>query len=546
MTLSRSKIVFCRMAGLLIIPALILSMPACVKPASKAAVSGVYDYPVKPGTAEWKALGSHVEMLKVCQIPDSNLTRMSTADLLETVLNYPLFLDALAYNWPQQGFDAVSGQFNGLQELLKRPDGGTVLLAKYKAMDPKALGQDWTDLQKGGYAFKFMYIEMLLAQPTILNRFTAGQKRELVREQLVKTDAKRQSEIYGGLSQASSLWVIARVLEHVNYAPFMNAIAADSHYQGFVDKGSFADDAITQDIIKQAQGYLGLSVVTDMGPAVTAVATGKYSEPAIRPPGLPASAKFNPDTNEYYDSSIVEWDSMRQRYVDIEQSPVFSAPAENMQRLSIEDWLTQHKDSMDPVDIAVTKYYSAIEAYRSAHPEVGFRSDWGIDYTGEFKILTDPGVEGLPGLLKEVEVDSPVVVPVIFAINEICKTDFGYIGSFSAEEIILWKMAFNNKSSKAGDTVAKVVQALRNNPSANDETISKKLGDAGIFGLPYFYDEIVNKANYSLITYTGLILPAAEMTKFDLQSGSNDKDKVISALKSCQTEIAMIRTLAVQ
>jgi hypothetical protein len=79
------------MAGLLIIPALILSMPACVKPASKAAVSGVYDYPVKPGTAEWKALGSHVEMLKVCQIPDSNLTRMSTADLLETVLNYPRF-----------------------------------------------------------------------------------------------------------------------------------------------------------------------------------------------------------------------------------------------------------------------------------------------------------------------------------------------------------------------------------------------------------------------------------------------------------------------
>jgi len=546
MTLSRTKLVFYRLSGLLIVSALILSLPACVKPPNKAPVSGVYDYPVKPGTAAWKALGSHVEMLKVCQIPDSNLTKMSTTDLVETVLNYPLFLDALAYNWPQQGFDAVSGQFNGLQELLKRPDAGTVLLAKYKAMDPKTLGQDWTDLQKGGYAFKFMYIEMLLAQPTILNRLTAEQEQELVREQLVKTDAKRQSEIYGGLSQVSSLWVIARVLEQVNYAPFMNAIAANSYYRGFVDKGSFADDTILLNIIKQAQGYLGLSVVTDAGPAVTAVATGKYSEPATKPAGLPASAKFNPDTNEYYDSSIVEWDSVRQRYVDTEQSPVFSAPAENIQRLSIEDWLTQHKDSTDLVDIALIKYYSAIEVYRSAHPEVGFRSDWGIDYTGEFKILTDPGVEGLPGLLKEVEVDSPVVVPVIFAINEICKTDFGYIGSFSGEEIILWKMAFNNKSSKAGDIVTQVVQTLRNNPSINDEAVSKQLGDVGIFGLPYFYDEIVNKANYSLITYTGLILPAAEMTKFDLQSGSNDKDKVISALKSCQTEIAMIRTLAVQ
>jgi len=41
------------------------------------------------------------------------------------VLNYPLFLDALAYNWPQEGFNAVSGQFNGLQELLKRKDAGT-------------------------------------------------------------------------------------------------------------------------------------------------------------------------------------------------------------------------------------------------------------------------------------------------------------------------------------------------------------------------------------------------------------------------------------
>jgi hypothetical protein len=107
-------------------------------------------------------------------------------------------------------------------------------------------------------------------------------------------------------------------------------------------------------------------------------------------------------------------------------------------------------------------------------------------------------------------------------------------------------MAFNNKLSKAGDIIAQVVQSLRNNPSANDEAISKQLGDAGIFGLPYLYDEIVNKANYKLVPYAGLVIPAAAMTKFDLQSGSNDKDKVISALKSCQTEIAMIRTLAVQ
>lgn len=533
-----------RFTGLLIISALLLNMAACVKPADKSAVSDVYDYPVKPGTAAWKTLGGHVEMLKACQIPQSKLNTLSTAGLVETVLNYPLFLDALAYNWPQEGFNAVSGQFNGLQELLKRKDAGTTLLAKYKTMDPKAMGQDWTDLQKGDYAFKFMYIEMLLAQPTVINGLTVEQERDLVRELLAKTDAKRQSEIYGGLSQASSLWVIARVLEQVNYAPFMNAIGADSYYHSFVDKGSFVDDSITQDILKQAQGYLGVSIVKNPGPAGSTVSTGKYTEPAVKPPGLPASAKFNPDTNEYYDSSIVEWDSTRQRYVDTEQPPVFNFPAENVQYPSIQDWLDQHQDSADPVDIALIKYFSAIEAYRSVHPEVGFRSDWGIDYTGEFEILTDLGVEGLPGLLKEVEVDSPVVVPVIFAINEICKTDFGYIGSFSAEEIILWKMAFNNKSSKASDIVTQVVQTLRNDPSVNNEEINKQLCEAGIFALPYFCDEVINKANYRLIPYAGLVLPAATMTKFDLQSGSNDTDKVISALKSCQPEIATIQALS--
>ena len=114
-----------RFTGLLIISALLLNMVACVKPADKSAVSDVYDYPVKPGTAAWKTLGGHVEMLKACQIPQSKLNTLSTAVLVETVLNYPLFLDALAYNWPQEGFNAVSGQFNGLQELLKRKDAGT-------------------------------------------------------------------------------------------------------------------------------------------------------------------------------------------------------------------------------------------------------------------------------------------------------------------------------------------------------------------------------------------------------------------------------------
>jgi len=84
----------------------------------------------------------------------------------------------------------------------------------------------------------------------------------------------------------------------------------------FVDKGSFADDTITRDIIKQAHGYLGLSVVTDTGPAASTVTAGNI--PSLRPNRWFARIRqINPDTNEYYDSSIVEWDSVRQRYVEL-------------------------------------------------------------------------------------------------------------------------------------------------------------------------------------------------------------------------------------
>lgn len=53
--------------------------------------NGAYNYPIKPGTSEWKTLTSHDQMQRVCQIPDATLKSMSTTDLIETCLNYPLF-----------------------------------------------------------------------------------------------------------------------------------------------------------------------------------------------------------------------------------------------------------------------------------------------------------------------------------------------------------------------------------------------------------------------------------------------------------------------
>lgn len=89
-----------------------------------------YEYPIEPGTDEWKALKTHKEKLSVSQIPEDTLQNMTTAALLDTVLNYPLLVDVMAYNSTEMGIEIVCEQFNGLQELLNRDDFLTVATDK--------------------------------------------------------------------------------------------------------------------------------------------------------------------------------------------------------------------------------------------------------------------------------------------------------------------------------------------------------------------------------------------------------------------------------
>lgn len=93
----------------------------------KYTITTPYEYPIKPGTAEWEKLKTHEEKIKVCQIPDDILKKMNTDTLVETVMNYPLMSDMFAMNTINAGYDAVYHQFNGLRELVARSDSINVL-----------------------------------------------------------------------------------------------------------------------------------------------------------------------------------------------------------------------------------------------------------------------------------------------------------------------------------------------------------------------------------------------------------------------------------
>ncbi len=93
-----------------------------------------YQYPILPGTPEWDALQDNQEKIDACVVPQEILDAMTTEEVLETLLNYPLQTNIYAFNNVQAGVEVVYRGYSGeiLETLLTRPDRAEVILRRYQ------------------------------------------------------------------------------------------------------------------------------------------------------------------------------------------------------------------------------------------------------------------------------------------------------------------------------------------------------------------------------------------------------------------------------
>ena len=213
---------------------------------TKGSPSDAYVFPIQPGSDAWRAFMQHTDMVAATQVPLKTLQSMSTEGLIETVLSYPLRIDML-----QDGFEALAVQFNGVPELLGRPDAGAKFLARYKDMDLAMKGEEYASLE-------LVYMETWLAQDEILTTLSPTERTDLLTISLEKGQAKQQyPDIYGILSQQAITYIIAKALQ----ADAPNEVAIlkqDTKVAHFVEHGSLlGDDIVTLNtIITTAQEYL--------------------------------------------------------------------------------------------------------------------------------------------------------------------------------------------------------------------------------------------------------------------------------------------------
>lgn len=159
--------------------------------------SQVYEYPYIPGTQAWIDLDSYMNRLEACQIPNDILLSMTTPDLLETVLNYPFLVDVMAFNTYQAGFDNMRYKFNGLNELMSRPDMIETVIDAYQtaSIDPYTYSTPSAGIKE------LTFLEIVLAQDEVigsLNDEELSALNSIIDEKL--SEKLDYPEVYGILS----------------------------------------------------------------------------------------------------------------------------------------------------------------------------------------------------------------------------------------------------------------------------------------------------------------------------------------------------------
>ncbi len=246
-----------RMKYYLLLAALAAPFGACQEEPSYALVDAQKVeglFAVKPGTEAWRKFQNHGEMVASAQLPDATIKGMSTQELLDACLSYPLLGDMMAYNSPRQGFQAVVGQFNGFKELLARADVGTVALDKYRSVDAMAVSADPENAALPNFVTTLAAFEHILAQPRVIDSLTPAQKQILIAETTRKLHQKLEegnAESYGGLSLEATSLVAARVLAQVPTTEFSSALRDREDLSHFVAGDLAVSPHLVELILKQ-------------------------------------------------------------------------------------------------------------------------------------------------------------------------------------------------------------------------------------------------------------------------------------------------------
>lgn len=215
-----------------------------------------YNWPIKPGMTEWKKIQTHEEMLKALQIPNNILNEMGTIELVETCINYPLFLDIWAFNSFQSGVDKVISSFNGFTELQKRKDAGQILLQKYLGINLNDMEKINNALGQGDFAFSSSKIEILLSLPKILLTLTKDERKKILKDVITKTAVMQKIKKFTYENFGTNAFLAIKILSTDISSVINSNLQGDKELETFGKTGDGITMKTINKISELANSYL--------------------------------------------------------------------------------------------------------------------------------------------------------------------------------------------------------------------------------------------------------------------------------------------------
>ncbi len=162
----------------------------------------------------------------------------------------------LLFDKIQGGFETVKGNFNGLQELLKRSDAPSILADKYMSISPEGYDVNWSPVEKGKFAVRLECFEIILAQPNFLQNLDRAKTKALVRNCLEKAAKKtKHPDIYSVIDLAGVALLTGRTLQKESYNPFSDKVSNDSELQQFLKNAHCPSERVVSEILSHASQY---------------------------------------------------------------------------------------------------------------------------------------------------------------------------------------------------------------------------------------------------------------------------------------------------
>ena len=232
---------------------LIFSLVVCTVNAQT--VAKVWDYPVKPGSEEWR-MTSYDEKVEKSQPPKDLLNNWDTKTLFNYCVDYPFNKVTLLFNNPNDGFKRSYEQSSVWQEFIKRKDALEIFVQYFEVRSYKQLF-DMKDVEnRNDELFTLFFLEKMVSETDFAEHLDPSGKIKLANTILKSHQNKKDypDEFYG-FSYNSSLSALLKILESDNEVSSDDKISL-TKFREKTGNEYFIDEIIDAAIVNSAINYI--------------------------------------------------------------------------------------------------------------------------------------------------------------------------------------------------------------------------------------------------------------------------------------------------